>query len=279
MIRTIRPNLVSVFIFVSLLTGIAACSGMVPTDQEITADNKRSQVAQLVRIGDSTRDAGDLVSAAGLYRRAHELAPEQRAPLVRLGDTLMATAAYPEAVRAYAKAVELDAEDAEALYGEGKALASMGRSGDAVERFRAAIAADSTNYRFYSGLGVALDYLGDHEAAQIAYIDGIEIAPDAIGLRNNLAFSMLLGGEFDGAIAQFEEVARGPLATPRHRQNLALAYGLAGQREKAAAIARRDLGEADVAHNMAVYERLRGLSGEERARVILGMRDAQASGS
>ncbi len=259
--------------------GLTGCSGTVPTAQEMAAEDKESQVAQLIRIADSTREAGDLASAAGLYRRAHELAPEKREALVRLGDTLLVLGAFPEAAQAYAKAVELDAADTEALYGQGKALTALGQYQDAVERFRAAIKANGKDHRFFSGFGVALDYLGDHESAQQAYIDGLEVAPDAIGLRNNLAFSMLLGGEFAGAIAHFEEIARNPLATPRHRQNLALAYGLAGKKEKAAAIARRDLDEAEVAHNMAVYERLRRLSGEERALELLGVRDAQTPDS
>ena len=274
MIRRIL-SIAALPLLMSPMLGLTACSGTVPTAREMAAEDKESQVAQLIRIADSTREAGDLASATGLYRRAHELAPEKRDPLIRLGDTLLVLGAFPEAAQAYAKAVERDAADTAALFGQGKALTALGQYPEAIERFQAAIKANGKDFRFFSGLGMALDYLGDHEGAQQAYIDGLEVAPDAMGLRNNLAFSMLLGGEFAGAIAHFEEIARNPLATPRHRQNLALAYGLAGKREKAAAIARRDLDEAEVAHNMAVYERLRRLSGEERALELLGVRDAQ----
>ncbi|MBC8157850.1 MAG: hypothetical protein H8E94_00815 [Alphaproteobacteria bacterium] len=62
-------------------------------------------------------------------------------------------------------------------------------------------------------------------------------------------------------------------AMAQHRHNLALAYGLAGRMEEAAAVSRRDLSEAQVKHNLAIYERLRGLSGSEREREILGRRD------
>lgn len=87
---------------------------------------------------------------------------------------------------------------------------------------------------------------------------------------------MLLNGEFEGAIEQFEVIAGSAPAMVQHRHNLALAYGLAGQMDKAAALARRDLSEAQVRHNLAIYEHLRGLSGSEREMEILGRRDGAA---
>ena len=82
--------------------------------------------------------------------------------------------------------------------------------------------------------------------------------------------SLALAGAFDESIEMLRELAAAPGATPRVRQNLALVYGLAGQPERAAAVARIDLDEASVRNNLAYYQALRGLSGRSRAAAILG---------
>ena len=256
--------------------GLASCAGAPPTANQITQENRQSQVAQILRIAETTRRGGDLASAAGLYRRAHEMAPEQAAPLIALGETLMALGAVADATQAYAQAVEREPANAGARYGYGKALMILDRPREAAEQFRAAMAAQPKDARSYNGLGVALDQLGDHEAAQQVYLDGLEITPDHAGMSNNLAFSLLLAGEFGDAVARFEEIARQPTATRRQRQNLALAYGLAGDRAKAAATAALDLNEAEVRNNLAAYERLRRLPAAERNAELLHLRDGES---
>jgi len=71
--------------------------------------------------------------------------------------------------------------------------------------------------------------------------------------------------------------AGSPNATARTRQNLALAYGLSGDNEKAAAVGRTDLDEASVKSNLAYYTMLRGLSDHARAAAIIGARSVGPS--
>ncbi|MCG8510314.1 MAG: tetratricopeptide repeat protein [Rhodospirillales bacterium] len=242
----------------------------------MAADDHRSQVEQILRVAESTRAGGDLASAVGLYRRAHLLAPERADALVEMGRTQFELGAIADSAQAFTKAIRLEPGSGAARYGLGKSLTALNKPRDAAEQFRHAVAIEPANPDHHNGLGVALDYASDHPAAQQAYINGLEINPDDIKLRNNLAFSMLLDGDFADAIQQFEEIASNPLAGPTHRQNLALAYGLAGQMEKAAQTARRDLNEDQVRHNLSVYERLRNESGAERVRRILNYRDSDS---
>jgi Flp pilus assembly protein TadD len=80
---------------------------------------------------------------------------------------------------------------------------------------------------------------------------------------------MALSGNFNGAIAVLRPAAAGPNATPRTRQNLALALGLAGRTEEAEEIARMDLDEQSVRSNLAYYAVLRGMSPKERTEALL----------
>lgn len=255
--------------------GLAGCAGTPPTAGQIAEENHGSRVAQIMRVAETTRNGGDLVSAAGLYRRAHDLAPDQGAPLVGLADTLAMLGALPDAAQAYALAIEREPANPELRYGYGRTLMALNRPRDAAEQFRAAITADPNDGRAFNGLGVALDQVGDHDAARQAYIDGLKIAPDHFGLKNNLAFSMLLAGNFADAVPRFEEVVGHPQATARNRQNLALAYGLAGDMAKAAATAAQDLGEAEVKNNLAAYDRLRRLAAAERNAELLRLRESR----
>jgi len=257
--------------------GLAGCAGMPPTAGQIADENRDSQVAQILRVAETTRRGGDLVSAAGLYRRAHDMAPEKAAPLIALGDTLAALGSYPDAAQAYALAIEREPANANLRYGYGRTLMALTRPQEAAEQFRAAVAANPKDGRAFNGLGVALDQAGDHNAAQQAYMDGLEIVPDHPGLENNLAFSMLLSGDIADAVARFEQIARQPQATARNRQNLALAYGLAGDTARAAAMAGQDLGAAEVKNNLAAYERLRRLAAGDRNAELLRLRDPRSA--
>ena len=113
---------------------------------------------------------------------------------------------------------------------------------------------------------------GDHETAQQRYIDGLEIAPDNTSLRNNLALSLALAGDYDEAVQVLSRIAAGPTPSLAARHNLALVYGLKGDMDKAAQIGRRDLTEAEVRSNLACYARLRALTRPERIAAILEAR-------
>ncbi|MEN8196549.1 MAG: SPOR domain-containing protein, partial [Pseudomonadota bacterium] len=105
--------------------------------------------------------------------------------------------------------------------------------------------------------GVALDMTGDHKAAQQTYRVGLKRNPGQPGLKNNLGLSLAMAGNYPKAISLLKELANGPKATDRHRQNLALVYGLAGDASKAENVARNDLNVREVKANLAYYRWLR----------------------
>jgi Flp pilus assembly protein TadD len=234
-----------------------------------TAEEKASQrtlapagsVAALMRVGDSARAAGDSAAAIPFYRRAHALDFFNPDPLVRLGAALSDLGAYNEAVQAYRDALRADPVNTAALRGLGNALISLNQPQLAVEQFDAALRIED-DHRNYNGIGVALDRIGDHKGAQAHYRVGLQTAPGNLTLLNNLGLSLALSGDDEEAIKTLERVARHPRATARHRQNLALAYGLAGRTSEAARIAQLDLDEADVRSNLAYYGLLRAMNEE-----------------
>jgi len=229
-----------------------------------------SSAGTLLRVGDAARAAGDLGTAIQLYQRAAAAAPQDAVPLTRLAAALTDAQAYTEASGAYAQAATLAPGDPEIEHGTGRILLLTGKPLLALPHLEAALAKRGDDPKLYNALGLAHDLAGRHDLAQAAYRQGLARSPSNPALLNNLGLSQALAEDFPAAIDTLSALAALPAATARHRQNLALAYGLAHETAKAAAVARTDLDERAVKNNLAYYAMLRGLGPEARTAAIFG---------
>ncbi len=229
--------------------------------------------AALVRVADSMRDAGDVAGAIPFYRRAHQLDILQPTPLIHLALALHTVRAYAEASRTWRTALKLDSDNADALRGYGYSLIALNKPQLAIDQLRRSNEVEE-DVRSYNGLGVAYDMIGDARGAQVHYRLGLQLAPDNMTLLNNLGLSLALSGDFPQSINLLLQVVGSAVATARHRQNLALAYGLSGQMKQAAAVARQDLDEQAVANNLAYYAILRAETDPAARFAALGPRVA-----
>lgn len=126
---------------------------------------------------------------------------------------------------------------------------------------------DPSNRRAGMSFALAQIALGRPAAAvaQVDYLDGI--ASDA---DRGLAYA--LAGHPERGIALLEPLARSQMATPRIRQNLALAHALAGDWRRARAIAAQDVSPAELEARMTQWASLaRPDSGMTRIAGLLGV--------
>lgn len=253
----------------SVLT-LAACAS--PSGKSVGTPG--GDAASLVSLAEATRANGDAAAAVPLYRRAYVLSPEDPAALIGLGETLNSLGAYIEANDAWTKALLLVPNDPDALSGFGVTLTGLNQPHLALTRFQSSVAL-RPSARAYNGLGVAYDMLGEPENAQAAYRAGLGTDPADIGLTSNLGLSFALSGRYSEAIAMLERAVTMPGAAARHRLNLALAYGLAGEMEKAEQLARNDLDEQSVLQNMAFYATLRAMTDHAQKVAALGQLNQQ----
>ncbi len=254
--RKKRPQAALAGLVLAATAGCSALPETSPHDLLTGSANDRARVQPIMKVADATLARGDWATAAGLYSRAHELAPELVEPLLRLGTTLSQNGASAEAAEAYRMALRIEPKNTEAMRGLGLALLQRKRLDLAVEQFHAALEIEE-DVRVYNALGVAYDMYGDHRAAQTYYYVGLDVEPANLSLRTNLGLSLALAGSYNESINLLDEVARSPFATPAHRQTLALAYGLAGDDDMAAQTSRIDLDEDAVARNLRYYANLR----------------------
>jgi Flp pilus assembly protein TadD len=184
--------------------------------------------------------AGQLVEALSLAERSVELAPTDAGYRLLLGDLYLKNGRFASAETTFSDVVSLDPASTRAALSLALAMIAQGKS--------------------MLALG-ELDRIAD------------TAAPGDVGLAYALA------GQPGRAIALLEPAARAPGADGRVRQNLALAYALAGEWQKARVTAAQDVSPADLAERLASWAELAGPTdpGSRVAR-LLGVTPAQDPG-
>jgi Flp pilus assembly protein TadD len=253
---------------IALVLGLSGCAGFDLLGSAGSLGN--DQAATLVRMGDYAMSQGDEVTAIALYEQALAVDPDASDARARLGQMQQQVGASVSALDTYRQAVERAPNDPEALRRLGNALIAETYPERAMTYLQQALAIqDSSQVR--NSLGVALDLVGQHSLAREQYQAGIGNAPADLDLKNNLALSMALDGDYDGAVALAGEVTDDGAATSRHRQTYALVLGLAGREDEAQAVATLDLSPAQVAANLDYYQLLRSIEpSAARALAITG---------
>lgn len=133
----------------------------------------------------------------------------------------------------------------------GQSYLLAGRFASAIDAFRDTIALTPGDGRVLLGMALAQGALDRQTAAQAS----VAAAAGKIGDADR-GLALALAGQSDAAIALLEPAARVADAVPKTRQNLALAYALAGQWDKARATAAQDLSGADLDGRMAKWAQL-----------------------
>lgn len=256
---------------------LSACT----TDQQATtarpAVRADDELGSLIRVAAMTRQAGDLDTAAALYRRAHEVDPRNPQPLIELAQILDDNGSPADAALLWQDALRLAPNDPTVLGGYGVTLARLGQPEQAEGYLDKATKATPTA-QIWNALGIVRDQLGDANGAQAAYRSGLAMAPADIRLANNLGLSLALAGRHDEALELLERIVVRPDATFRHRQNLALAYALAGQDALAARVGGIDADPALAHRNVMQYASIATLPDHaSRVAAVSTLRAAEAT--
>ena len=116
--------------------------------------------------------------------------------------------------------------------------------------------------------------------AQKHYLAALDIDPEAISPRNNLALSLAISENYADAVRHIERVAAHPEATEKHRQNLAFVYGMAGEDDQAVAtLARSGHSTEEIVKNQAVFAHVRTLAkAGNRAEILAYLRNGKDIG-
>ena len=252
------------------LSSILLLSACETTEQASKNDNVQVRVEQLLRLGDKTRQAGDLNNAIGFYRRAFVLDNSNKQALFTLADAIKQSGDIRGAETLYADALSDNSNDVETLRRYANTLIELDKLAQAIIQLHKALEIAPEHAPSLNSLGVAYDLQGRHIDAQTQYEKSLEFAPNDLDTLNNHALSYAISGDYDkalGILRPFEN----DLSTPKRlRLNLALIYGLKGDMKRAAIVAGQILDREAVENNIQVYKDLRKMSVKARKKAVLG---------
>jgi Flp pilus assembly protein TadD len=160
--------------------------------------------------------------------------------LVRRGDALAMLEHASEAASSYSMAIKIEPKDTRALMGLGRVRLTQDPAAAEI-LFAQVIALERGNAPALCDLGVARDLQGHYAAAQEAYHLALRVAPASVAARVNLGLSTALAGDAAGGARLLQPLAASPDASPRIRQDLAVALALEGDRSQAMAVMGQDL--------------------------------------
>jgi len=239
------PNATFRFALLALLAG---CSGGGSADPRAAAPG--------LNIADAALDGGMPETALNVTRTILASDPRNVGALVRQGSALAQLNHPDAAMEAYQRALAVDPAAAAALLGLGRLQLSRGSAADAEHSFAKLLTHTPNDRTAMNNLGVALDLQGRHAAAQDVYEQLLRIDPNNRAASVNLGLSLSLSGQADQSVAMLRGPAAQPGATPRMRQDLAVALTLSGNTHEAEKLLLTDLSPADAAAALAGYEAL-----------------------
>jgi protein O-GlcNAc transferase len=168
-------------------------------------------------LGEARKSLSDGNGALAAFRRAVALRPEDPVARVRLGSQLLDTGAAHEAVVHLDEAVRLDPKNQSALNALQRALRQDGqveRAGAATKKLAELLRArDEADQKLVVALetnnrGAELQKAGDVRAALEKYRAAVDLLPDHIGMRLNLAVALLKLGNWQEGVSQMREALR-----------------------------------------------------------------------
>lgn len=235
-----------------LAMALAACQ-----DPAANYVNK-SVDTSLLQAATQSEETGGWLAAVATYRPLYERRPDDPVAAAGLIRALRNTGQLPEALRIANEAAPKFPQDARVIGEQGKAILASRDIPAALKTLQIAASLPNADWTIYSAIGVAHDLAGQNDAAQRAYARALEMSPDNPTVQNNLALSLALSGNIEGAIAKLEPQGIAGRTTPQTRQSLALLYALRGDLDRTEGLVRKDLPEKLAQENLDYYRLLSG---------------------
>lgn len=269
------------FVIMALSFFMAACSNSNFGNQTtaVYKTNDANTPMESVEVGSNNNsfymlanemaEQGDHNAAIPLYRRAHSWDRSASAPLVGLGKSLSAIGQYVDAVEAYQKAIGNNGQNIDALKGLGSSYLALNRPTRALPFLQQAVRVNPRDVNAMSSLALALDMQGHRAASLEVYKDGLAVDPDNLKLLNNYGLSLALQSRHDQSIAILKQAAQHRDAGATHRQNLAMAYALAGNEIMSSRLLSIDSGPEITNENLNYYRVLTSLPADDRFEAVL----------
>jgi Flp pilus assembly protein TadD len=158
--------------------------------------------------------------------------PDNLLALYHEGAAYYAIGRCQDAIAAYRVALKLAPKSSQAETGIGRCLLKRNPL-EAEQAFAAAVADDPSNAAALNNLGLARDLRGNFAGATQPYQQALLLDPGNIAIEVNMGLSLALSGNADDALQYLGPLANSQQATPKIREDYALALIAAGRQDEA----------------------------------------------
>jgi Flp pilus assembly protein TadD len=185
-----------------------------------------------LNVADAAIAGGDPSMALSVSQSILSTDPDNVDALVHEGQAYYALNRCPPSEAAFQQALKADPKSSDAEVGLGRCLLKVDpRSAEAA--FLAATQDDPGNAAAFSDLGVARDLQNNFAGAAQAYQQSLSINAGSTPTAVNLGLSLALSGQGEEALQYLGPIATGPEATPKIREDYAVALVAAGRTDDA----------------------------------------------
>ncbi|WND03391.1 tetratricopeptide repeat protein [Temperatibacter marinus] len=211
---------------------------------------------------------GDHQAAIPIFR--HSLASsdtlERR---TALASSLVAVGQHQEAAQLLQEVTNAGTGHGETWYTLGKSWLALGRYDEALAAFSEASNRLTGDPRPRSARGVTFAAMGNISSALNSFDMALKVRSQDRETLSNKALVQALSDNEGAAIEILETLVDTEQADPRDRQNLALAYLMQGEDEKAHAIGRIDLDQETLTDTFLFYQEIKALPIDYRMRALV----------
>ncbi|GHU12394.1 hypothetical protein FACS189449_05960 [Alphaproteobacteria bacterium] len=216
---------------------------------EVERGDDAKDSAAMVRIAYKARKAGNIEAAISLYNKTIKTNPNDPEGYLGLAESYIDKNLLDAASEYVKKAEKVDGDPKKIAYIRGKILLVSGDDAAAEKEFLKYETADSMN-----ALGAIYDNREQHSKAQNLYKRVIAKSPDYMDAYNNMGLSLLVCKKYKEAISYLENACSFPEANVAFRSNLAFAYALSGNIQKARDVFAQDFDGKELEERVAYIE-------------------------
>lgn len=236
--------------------GVLSLSACNPNFDAEEANNKKeilnSREEVTIRLATASEAAGDLGGAERMYLQLSKGGSLQS--IIDLASFYCRHAQQQRAVELLEQAYGKHPTEATVQRSLANAFIAAGAPDRAIAILDEALLKNPGEPYLYNSRGVALDNLERYADAQDAYRKALALAPEhEMDFKTNLSMSHILSGDYSAAIKLLQPLLGHDNVVPEVRQNLALAYGLSGNIEKAKLFGGNDLSAKEMDENIRFY--------------------------
>lgn len=195
--------------------------------------NNNNKNNTFLRIADESLVLGNSEAALNFYNKALEVAPKNMRARVGKVEALINLNKLDMAMFEINQGLQLEKNCEGLLYAKGKVYLLRGNVNKACEIFKHM----PTSYKALNALGTIYDAEFNYAMAQEHYKKAIRLNDQYADAYGNLGLSMVLANnDVYGGIEYLERANALPGGSRTQKNNLALAYGIAGEYDKALSI-------------------------------------------